>query len=105
MEEAWRLLGITDSVQFLVDPNDMGKLLSSGTFAPARRSFAASIAAIRAARARLALGYGHKLAAEAILKEQGLLPLHMSHWNPFFFLPHVDFSSFPMDRLHGVYVP
>ena len=100
MEEAWRLLGLpNDSVQFLVDAHDMGKL---PPFAPERRSFRASIATIRAARARLAMGYGHKGAAEGMLKSQGLLPLHLSHWNPFFFLPHVDYASFPMDRLHGV---
>ena len=101
MEEVYSLLGVSDCAQCVLPAAKLGD--PAGT--ARRRSFPASLAAVRAARARLALGWGNKGAALAILSQERLLPVHLKEWNPFFFLANVDFASFPMDRLHGVYAP
>lgn len=100
MDEVWHLLGISECPDCLIRHEDMGQLDVAAT----PRRFDAALAAVRAARAEAALGYGHKLTAKALLKEQGLLAMHLWQWNPFFFVPHAEYDCFPMDRLHGVYV-
>ena len=100
MDEIWHVLGISRCSTCLVPEAEYGAVDAS---AP-RRSIRKAIAAIKGARGELDLGFGHKGKAEKLLADQNLLPFHMRQWNPFLLLPHVSFSCFPMDRLHGVYV-
>ena len=102
MEEHWKLLGISGCTTCLAPPTAPGGGPPTQLFQA--RSFRAAIDAVARARAEAAKGRGHREAAKKILKEQGLLDVHLELHNPFFELFHVDYDCFPMDRLHGVYV-
>ncbi len=100
MEETWRLLGISGCPTCLVHREELGCMDAGGP----SRSMTRAVHVARAARVKFNEGRGHREAALAMLRAEGLIPFHLTMRNPFFLLPHAEFSCFPMDRLHGMYV-
>ena len=48
---------------------------------------------------------GRAAAIKTLLKEQRMSSLHAQVWSPFLLVPKADVECFPMDWLHGMYVP
>ena len=95
------LLGISGCPQCLCSNDQFGNFHPE--VEPTPRSMKESIDLITTCRTMLR-DKGNITNVNKLLAAHRLSRLHLSMWNPFFLLPHVDFDCFPQDHLHGMYV-
>lgn len=99
LDEVWSLLGISGCPQCLCSDGEFGKF--SKPIAAPTRSMTEAKALITTCR-RMRQERNNVTNVMGLLNQHRLHDLHLSMWNPFFLLPHVEFDCFPQDHLHGM---
>lgn len=95
------MLGVSGCTTCLIASENMGNPMCT---APLRSFARARLVVANARDCASARVRGGITKARLMLRAEGLLENHLTLDNPFLQVPNLDFSCFPMDRLHGVYV-